>query len=634
VPRVLSCLEVLQDDQDFQGNGSNVLAHLAGGPSELKDELLRAGAVAGLGAALQRALANDWIFTLTCCCEALSRLSTGISEDVYHKLQDPEAINAVCRVLREDRSDRATRSPAVEFLLHVAELPTARHLLVEAEAIEALLLTGVRHEELFGSAAAALAHFPSKLVSAKVDGNELREDCLPLLEAAASRRVTVLGVLKDTMLPLADVILDALNLIDFVKRRYLLWMACLLCGLVFNGVASALLQQVRPERAILNFLTFGTFGQVAEGVESYIKGVKTETLLMQKMVEGLESALSLLVTADALAVAGNLAEVPELSPASAGLKWASVGLSVACLSLLAHDLDKKAFHEREELAHLRAMSSFKILAFHISEVLAALVVVLFASATRPWGLPCLAGATTLSAMILHFRHFQSLEGNWVEVTDSSDKGDRVCIAGGHMFMDGRDFTVDLKADGMSALVETGLLNFNAGLEDAGDLMIWSAGGYSINKNEDRNLWAERRLCRQETALLHEAGWSGLGRGAGLARCLVSFGIYIPVSFVMNVATFLSPSLLWQLARLRLAAFLVVWLTVVYQAHFSPDFADEIVTPHNIALCSLSAVGFLLHVVLLREQIHAGRFSHARLHDQPNSGEGEARYSLLAQEGDP
>lgn len=157
VPRVLSCLEVLQDDEEFQGQGSNVLSSMASGPREVKDELLRAGAVAGLGAALQRALANDWIFTLTCCCEALSRLSTGISEDVYHKLQDPEAINAVCRVLRQYRSDRAARSPAVEFLLHVAELPTARHLLVEAEAIEALLLTGVRHEELFGSAAAALA---------------------------------------------------------------------------------------------------------------------------------------------------------------------------------------------------------------------------------------------------------------------------------------------------------------------------------------------------------------------------------------------------------------------------------------------------------------------------------------------
>ena len=180
-------------------------------------------------------------------------------------------------------------------------------------------------------------------------------------------------------------------------------MACLLCGLVFNGVASAVLQQARPGRALLNFFTFGTVGQLAEGVESYAKGVKTETLLRQKMVEGLESVLSLLVTADALAVAGHLADVPELSPASAGLKWGSVGLSITCLSLLAHDLDKKAIHEREESAHLRPMSSFTIVTFHISEVLAALVVVLFASATRPWGLNCLAGAVTLSALILHIR---------------------------------------------------------------------------------------------------------------------------------------------------------------------------------------------------------------------------------------
>ena len=134
-------------------------------------------------------------------------------------------------------------------------------------------------------------------------------------------------------------------------------------------------------------------------------------------------------------------------------------------------------------------------------------------------------------------------------------------------------------------------------------MIWSAGSYALGPTQYR--WPARRLCRQETGLLHEAGWTGLGRGAGLIRCLVSFVIYVPFNLVLNVTTFLSPSLLRQLALLRLAAFLVAWVAVVYQAHFSPDFADEIVTAHNIALCSLSAVGFLLHVVLLREQVQAG-----------------------------
>ena len=370
-------------------------------------------------------------------------------------------------------------------------------------------------------------------------------------------------------------------------------------------------------------------------MESYAKGVKTETLLRQKMVEGLESALSLLVTADALAVAGNIVNVPELSPASGTLKWASVGLSVACLSLLAHDLDRKAIHEREELAHLRPMPSFNIVMFHISEVLAALVVVLFASATRPWGLPCLVGAITLSALILHFRAFQSLEGNWIVLTDNSDKGDKVCIAGGRLFMAGKDFQLELKPSGTEAVVETDSKSFSASLEDTGDLISFTGGAYRMSGNDLYKIqWADgKQLCRQETALLHEAGWSGLGRGAGLARCLVSFGIYIPVSLVLNITTFLSSALLWQLALLRLAAFLAVWLAVVYEARSSRDFADEIVTPHNIALCSLSAVGLLLHVVLLLEQVRAGRFSHARLYDLPNCGAEEAR-SLLAAEGQP
>ncbi|OLQ10273.1 hypothetical protein AK812_SmicGene6051 [Symbiodinium microadriaticum] len=150
---------------------------------------------------------------------------------------------------------------------------------VKEELLRAGAVGGVRHDEFFGSAASVLAYFPADLVFYK---------------AAASRRVTTLGLVKDTVLPLADVILDVLNFIDFVKRRYFLWMACLVCGLVFNGIASATLQQARPGRAMLNFVTFGTFGQVAEGVDSYTKGVKTETLLRQKMVEGLESVLSLL----------------------------------------------------------------------------------------------------------------------------------------------------------------------------------------------------------------------------------------------------------------------------------------------------------------------------------------------------
>ena len=41
-------------------------------------------------------------------------------------------------------------------------------------------------------------------------------------------------------------------------------------------------------------MNFGTFGQVAEEVHSYIRRMKTETLLRQKMVEGMESVLSLL----------------------------------------------------------------------------------------------------------------------------------------------------------------------------------------------------------------------------------------------------------------------------------------------------------------------------------------------------
>ncbi|CAE7495891.1 unnamed protein product, partial [Symbiodinium microadriaticum] len=49
--------------------------------------------------------------------------------------------------------------------------------------------------------------------------------------------------------------------------------------------------------------------EVAEEAHSYIKRVKTETLLGQKMVEGLEFVLSLLATAGALAVAGSLANV-------------------------------------------------------------------------------------------------------------------------------------------------------------------------------------------------------------------------------------------------------------------------------------------------------------------------------------
>ena len=177
----------------------------------------------------------------------------------------PRAINAVCKVLRQDQSDRTTRSYAAKFLLHLAEMPTARQGLAEAHAVEALLLTGVRHEELFGSAAAALAYFPSELVSEKVELSEL--PC-GIVSIFWRRPPAAESQCWATVLPLADLILDVLNFVDFVKRQYLIWMACLLCGLVFNGIASAILQQARPGRAMLNMFTLGTLGQMAEGVDT------------------------------------------------------------------------------------------------------------------------------------------------------------------------------------------------------------------------------------------------------------------------------------------------------------------------------------------------------------------------------
>ena len=126
-------------------------------------------------------------------------------------------------------------------------------------------------------------------------------------------------------------------------------------------------------------------------------------------------------------------------------------------------------------------------------------------------------------------------------------------------------------------------SFSASLEDSCGLMSWTAGGYYVHSGSVT--WADKHLCRQDTALLHDAGWTGPGREAGLVRCLVSLGICIPVNLVLNVAAFLSAT-----SAARPASPVSSFGSLV--GHGVPGLLQP-----GIHEGALSGLGILLHAVL-------------------------------------
>ena len=340
-----------------------------------------------------------------------------------------------------------------------------------------------------------------------------------------------------------------------------------------------------------------------ESQESFNVGVKLELLLGQKMIEGFESMLSLLVSGDAVAVAGHLPGVPSLTPTSAELKWASIASSIACLSLLGMDLDKKAIQEQEELAHLRSstMTDVHLFAFHVSEVTAAMVVIPYASATRPWGLLALAVFTALSVLLLSVRALRGYDGDW------DLEGDKVLIRGKHMFFMGQDLGMSVM--GEEAEVTTGKDTFPASLLPARDIMRWGSVRLISEDGSPLLLEAGKTLCRQETKQLYEAGWRGDGACAGLLRTFVACLIYAPTCFALNMLAFFHGTLMQELALLRVAVFTTAWLVLLCRgATGPPELREELASPHTACLSGLAALGFLLHLVLLWQQWRCGRFA--------------------------
>ena len=362
---------------EFQLAGCGALSNLALASTWVKLRLLRRGVGQQLVESMRAHCYDVGIWDSGCRgLKALARIG---KEHRGKLLLEGEAIEIVGQGLLREELPLTCREGALWFLDYMSELPDARRYLLDLKVHKSVMYAGVGSPTLFGPACKVLSRLPGGqlLEVLKDDGEEQNGAMLDLLAAADSRRFKKIDVLKDVFFPVVDVVLDAINVIDFFHHRHYIWMTLLLCGLVFNSVASALhaCGRHRPGLATLNLLTFGTGGQVSEAIESWRDTTKTELLITQKMIEGVESMLSLLVSADAIAVAGNLPNYPSLGMRSASLKWISVLFSLICLSLLSTDLDKQAIQEADELAHLRGSISgcggqLKLMAFHLSEVLA------------------------------------------------------------------------------------------------------------------------------------------------------------------------------------------------------------------------------------------------------------------------
>eukprot|EP00403_Amphidinium_massartii_P042426 CAMPEP_0178439774 /NCGR_PEP_ID=MMETSP0689_2-20121128/36359_1 /TAXON_ID=160604 /ORGANISM="Amphidinium massartii, Strain CS-259" /LENGTH=786 /DNA_ID=CAMNT_0020062373 /DNA_START=13 /DNA_END=2373 /DNA_ORIENTATION=- len=584
--------------------GAGLLANLAGGSQEVKRELIDAGAALSLVNMAEQHAGN--VFLLCYGCQGLSCMCdvpTAMREGLVH---EGRTLEFASKALEGGSMIRVGNAFAVTFLSSMAELPSVRHLLVEQGAHRVLLDAGVNHDYLFGPASVGVAYISAEQFIKPSQSDESREVNptaeKQLLQAAESRRFSRISALKDAVLPVVDVSFDVANLVDFIRRDHPYWALALLSGILFNGAASASLAhgEGRPCLAIFNFLTMGTAGQILGAYESCRRTTKTSLLLGQKMVEGAESMISLLISGDAIAVAGSLPGYPDLHGASAALKWGSLLLSLCCLSVLAVDLDKQAIHDREDLAHLRpiAFGSIKaktqLLCFHASEVLAVLVVLPLASATRPHGIFVFAAVALMAAFGVGLRASAGWPGTWIVAADDAGKGTRVNINSGRLFVEGCSFNI--RFYGATAVVDTNGRNFAMALAPAGDSMLWAQGHYISDAATNAGFsWADGRLLvREETWRLYEAGWSGSGCCSGLARRTVAFFINGPTCFALNVLPFLPGAVMLRLALLRLFLLTGAWATVGIRLFMDEDVKDELTTTNVLILIGAAATGYFLH----------------------------------------
>ena len=608
-------------NRQLQQAGCAMLSKMAGTPQDFQLRLLEVNAMSAILEAMRTHPGHGGIWEWS--CRALGALSSISMEPRARLLASVEAIEFMSKALSLDSLPRGARIGAVSFLRSMAELQPMRPVLIEKDSHKALVSAGLSHVELFGLASAALSYVdPDHLDEMHLDMVPDPTEYRMFLAAADSQRFKTKDVVKDVLIPLVDVYMDIVNLVDFCMKQWWHWASILAASLVFNSVASAALAmgQKRPAQALLNLCSAGTGGQVWHAVESWQDTAKSKMLLGQKVVEGFESIVSLLITSDAIAVAGSDPDVPELNFHSAALKWGSIQLSVACLSLLGVDLDRHAIYENEDLAHLRWLvtgsNSSILLAFHASEVLAALVIIPMTSATRPFGIVVFACMTIFLALLVFLRESAQWDGDWVIVTDDFGKNMRVQTRGTHLFVDGRDYLI--QAQGGTGQVTTDASTFSVTLLSAGDIMVWGSGSYSFGSSAGGGWpWAEGRvLCRKETLQFYKAGLQGFGCLSGLARRTLTFLLFGPTCLMVNVLTYLPGPCMQKLALLRSLLFFVAWVIVGLQTLRASTVREDLSSHHVLVLMGLAAAGFVANVALLAHQWRCGRFDHASLFPSP------------------
>lgn len=224
-----------------------------------------------------------------------------------------------------------------------------------------------------------------------LDENPISEEELTNLKSCAFfRRYTCLSLIKDTVMPVQDVVVDALQIVSFSALQCpygLFLMVVAVCITSLTSCAYSMLRRAQNMNiAFLNLLTVGTMGACSEAFRCQTMRHKTQTLVVYKLIGGCESVISLAVLLYSLVVAGHSPDWPLLDAPTVSLRWWGIFSSLICLPTMAYDVAYQSILRSRDCKHLwdrlhTFTGQFELFAFHFFEVCGQFVFIPFAVVT-------------------------------------------------------------------------------------------------------------------------------------------------------------------------------------------------------------------------------------------------------------
>eukprot|EP00931_Biecheleriopsis_adriatica_P015094 TRINITY_DN1173_c0_g1_i1.p1 TRINITY_DN1173_c0_g1~~TRINITY_DN1173_c0_g1_i1.p1 ORF type:complete len:785 (+),score=137.36 TRINITY_DN1173_c0_g1_i1:193-2355(+) len=396
-------------------------------------------------------------------------------------------------------------------------------------------------------------------------------------------RYTWRAALKDIFFMLLDMALDVLNGIHMIQNKRWRWASLVGSAMVANGIitASGDLSKKRHVLAFANLMSFGLSGLLIAAVSSLRTGHKSADIMLHKVSEGVESVMSLLVTADAIAVSGNMKGYAAMSMPTAISRWGSVGCSCVLLPLLALDVAKaQVFKNTCGCGHWVANAAslwgqVAIFLFHASELVANLCVIVLMAATD-------ASSTVLSAI--------ALGSAWLSVIAS-------------MYVMGAQKTAEVQ--GHSTPITACL---KAGCLSAPIFAMMNLLGFSdsVAMRPPTCKHSHRLTLARLNYTCDVCNYSSRGQPIEVAQCRAcDWGMCM--NCLRQTAPDAGKSFERHVAMMKPCFWMLVWLLIAVRAYADEKVRNILLTPHLLALAGLSLTACVFYLPMAVHQHQAGRW---------------------------